>query len=583
MVFTDSTMTRTLALRLLALILPLALFLRLWGVFYGLPYTYILDETFLVNHALAFGTGDLNPHFFEWPGSLLMYALFLLYGVYFVAGLVFGIFSSTESFALRIISDPTHIYLIGRVGMALISVATVYLTYEAGRLYFDRRTGVIAALFMACSPLLSGVSHFVLTDTPLVLAVIGGLVVMHGIVESGSLRSYVLSGAVIGLGASIKYNAAALVIPIAVAHALHLYKSRHTIREALLHRGPLLAAVALPVAFFMGCPYALIDFHSFLADVMHQFSRVNQIGNIGAEHSSTLLFYVRSFAEGVGTAAAVASGAGVAYLIARRRPVEAMAPLSFTVAYFAYISTLMVGIDKYLAPAIPPALVIGAHLLSDIYGRFFSGSGIARGAAAALLVLMAAEPLYDSVHIDATLSREDTRTMAKEWIESNISSGTKIAIDAGRFDIAKLSPPIAEDEESLRRTYIEGYRETGNRFLQTEKSSLAKRYELQRKVHYPVRYSIERIVISSDGAYDPGMTLRGLIAKGVEYAVVSSFAYEGYESEAYRRNHPEAAEHYSSFYHDLDKTCDLVKVFPALPEERQGPTIKIYRLPLAPQ
>src|SRR5262249_49500802 len=66
-------------LGILIVILALALIIRLVGIQFGLPYVYFTDEALLVNHAVAFGTGDLNPHFFGYP-SLYMYVLFVIYG-----------------------------------------------------------------------------------------------------------------------------------------------------------------------------------------------------------------------------------------------------------------------------------------------------------------------------------------------------------------------------------------------------------------------------------------------------------------------------------------------------------------------
>ncbi len=55
-----------------AVILAVAAALRLWGVTWGLPHAYHPDEGSILIHALGFGTGDLNPHWFRWP-SLFMY------------------------------------------------------------------------------------------------------------------------------------------------------------------------------------------------------------------------------------------------------------------------------------------------------------------------------------------------------------------------------------------------------------------------------------------------------------------------------------------------------------------------------
>ena len=54
-------------------ILGVALALRAYGVAANLPDYPGWDEPEIVERAFAVGGGDLNPHFFRWPGSLLIY------------------------------------------------------------------------------------------------------------------------------------------------------------------------------------------------------------------------------------------------------------------------------------------------------------------------------------------------------------------------------------------------------------------------------------------------------------------------------------------------------------------------------
>ena len=76
-------------------ILAVAVFLRVWAVNFGLPFLYHADEPIVVNHALAFSTGDLNPHFFKIP-PLVSYLLFVCYGIYYVLGRGTGLFHSVQ-------------------------------------------------------------------------------------------------------------------------------------------------------------------------------------------------------------------------------------------------------------------------------------------------------------------------------------------------------------------------------------------------------------------------------------------------------------------------------------------------------
>ena len=141
---------RRLDLGILATTLVIALMVRLMGINWGLPYVFYPDEAMIVNPAAAFGTGDLNPHFFIYP-SLYMYVLSFVYGMSYVFGWLTGVFSSTDDFVRLFFNDATLFYLPGRFIAAFSGVATVALVYVYGRRAYDRRVGLIAALFLTFS------------------------------------------------------------------------------------------------------------------------------------------------------------------------------------------------------------------------------------------------------------------------------------------------------------------------------------------------------------------------------------------------------------------------------------------------
>src|SRR3990167_3079505 len=112
----------------ICLIIGLAFFLRIWGLSFGLPELYHADEPIVVNHALAYGSGDLNPHFFKIP-PLLSYALFLVYGAVYAAGALLFHWSK-EDFAIAFFKDPSLFYLAGRLIFgAFVGSATVAGVY----------------------------------------------------------------------------------------------------------------------------------------------------------------------------------------------------------------------------------------------------------------------------------------------------------------------------------------------------------------------------------------------------------------------------------------------------------------------
>ena len=81
-----------------------AAFLRVYALDYGLPGIYNPDELPILNRALAFAKGDLNPHNFLYP-SLQFYALFVWEGLFFAVGRVVGLFHSLGDFQAQFFRD----------------------------------------------------------------------------------------------------------------------------------------------------------------------------------------------------------------------------------------------------------------------------------------------------------------------------------------------------------------------------------------------------------------------------------------------------------------------------------------------
>jgi len=105
----------------LAGIVILALALRVWGIGFGLPYTYHIDEHSYIVGALNLGQGEI----YGYPQQVgLVNVLFGEYALYYIIGRILGSFQSIQDFASSYHVDPTAFYLIGRITMALRSPLT---------------------------------------------------------------------------------------------------------------------------------------------------------------------------------------------------------------------------------------------------------------------------------------------------------------------------------------------------------------------------------------------------------------------------------------------------------------------------
>jgi uncharacterized membrane protein len=191
--------------------------LRFLALDYGLPATYNPDETPILNRALAFAKGDLNPRNFLYP-SLYFYALFAWEGVFYVVGRVGGLFASLDAFQREFFTDPSRLFLAGRALTAVFGIATVPALYWYGRRLYGRGTGLVAAAFLAVSPLAVRDAHYVKLDVPVVLFVVIAHAALALIVTSDaaarSVRAWVVAGLFAGLAVSTHYYVGMIVVPI---------------------------------------------------------------------------------------------------------------------------------------------------------------------------------------------------------------------------------------------------------------------------------------------------------------------------------------------------------------------------------
>ena len=435
---TGSGITRNQAALLLFLVLGLGLGLRLWGLGFGLPELNHADEPIVVNHALAYGTGDFHPHFFNIP-PLSSYLLFIVYGFYYLSGLLLGIFSGKEDFLNLFLSNPSSFYYLGRVFIgAFFGVLSIYVSYRLSRLLWDRAFALTASALMAVLYLPVFVSHFIYPDSPLLFAMILSLYFYMKIYKKGRTKDYLGAILVTGFAIALKYNAALLAIPFLTAHYLKMGVNGSGVGDSkskifILLGVPVLIGLGIGVVFFILNPYFFFDWSFALKELREQG---HSTGFQGWAHH---LLY--SLKEGIGL------------------PMLILFLLSFFLGIFSLKK------DRYLVIFYMATLVFYLHLVffAQPYSRYgillipqaviFSIWGIAwiekrfkmKKITTVVLVAVFLLPIYKSVALGTLLSKEDTRGQAKNWFLKTIPGKTKVF-----FDIPRFQPRLPYCEDDLR-------------------------------------------------------------------------------------------------------------------------------------
>lgn len=427
-------------------ILLLAFLIRIYGINFGLPNLYYWDEPTVVNRAVRFGSGDLNPHFFSYP-ALYMYVLFVLTGGVFLLGRATGHYHSAQDFAVEYVLDPSRVYLAARLLTACIGTACVLLTYVVGKRYFDRRVGLVGALLFAFAGMHAGHSHVAITDVPQSFLILAACLPLHKVLMRGKRKDYLITGLLIGLGAATKYLAVLLIPSLLLACWFYVrgggkdstattpgespdQPSDRTWRVATLRNLPT-AFAGILVGFCVGSPYNIINFRAFLADFRDQ-SSLSQLGT-----GTSFLYYLQVvLPHDVGTLITLGSLVGILCLLWRRRSSDLLF-LLFPIFYFLFVGRYPKPFPRYMIPEDPFVGLLAGYAavqVLDSIARRLKMVGLRRlwKAAWAFAMLLVALPgFWKMLQWDALMAKtHDPRNTVQHWVEQNIPSGSTVCIQS---------------------------------------------------------------------------------------------------------------------------------------------------------
>jgi hypothetical protein len=388
----------------LGLILVVALGLRLWSIDNGLPYAYNLDErAHFVPHAVTMTGGDLNPGYFINP-PLLTYVLALVFSVVHLGGV-------EQWFA----DDPTAVFLVARVVSVLLGVAAVWATYAAGREWFGRRAGLVAAAIMAVAFMPVFYSRLALNDGPGVLPCALTLWCSALVLRTGNRKALLLGGAAVGAAASLKYSDGAIVVALVAAALLSPALS---LEDAVKW---LLAAGGIAVAFVIVTnPYLFPDWSTFTHDLDRQRKFASGGRLLGQPEHNGWVYYVKSTRWALGVVPGLLAFAGGVVLLVRRRYREALVLGSLIVLYFLYMGSQSRFYARWMLPLYPALAILAAYALTQVRQKVVFG----------VLVALALIPsTFTTVRNAVVLGRTDTRTLTRDWLVANVPRGTKVVFE----------------------------------------------------------------------------------------------------------------------------------------------------------
>ncbi|MCM3875698.1 MAG: DUF2298 domain-containing protein [Thermoanaerobaculia bacterium] len=388
-----------------------ALAVRVFGLDFDQNHFFHPDERAIGEAILrlSFRPLQLNPHFFAY-GSLPFY-------------LTRGVSSLLAALSGRdwFLSYDGVVH-VGRFLSALAGALTVALLAAVGRRLYGQKTGLLAGLLLGLAVLHVQTSHFASTDVTLTLFVLLALAASGRLARRGRLFDALLAGALAGFAIATKASAAPLVLPLAVAVFFACRPARAWGRGALL-----LAAggVAALVAFFLGEPYAFLDFHAFWRSISEQSEMVRNAGRLPYTNQyvgvPNFLYEAREIVlwglgPMLGVVALWASARKLAFV--RKLSDVEWVFASFFVPYVLLTCTFEVKFPRYLLPVYPLLALWAAAWLTEKAERGRAGrvlrAAVVGGTAAWALAFAG---IYARPHSFATASL---------WFHDHVPDGAHV-------------------------------------------------------------------------------------------------------------------------------------------------------------
>ncbi len=494
-------------------LLAASLLVRLWGIWYGLPYSYWIDEYHEVLRALELGSGGFNFKRTTKGGFYLL--LFFEYGLYYVVLKLAGAVQTTADFARQFVADPTVFYLMGRATATFFGSLTVVAIFGLARKAFSPTAGLLAALFLAFNVLHVDLSRHIGVDVPMTLFATLALYFGLKVAAAGRRSDYLLAALFAALATTTKLPGILLLLPLLIAHAYAVTRSDGHLR-IWIASPRLWLAIALFLLVWIATNPGIVDMAWLnLIDPAPSVVDAGEKGNAGEVDEriegrpNLYLFYLGAMAGAMGWPLFAIGMFSLGYAAWKRTPPDVMLLSYALVNYlvFAGTSSETLYFPRYTLPIIIVVTALAGRTVVELAGRIPQR----RTVIAVVAVACVGWPLARTIVNAEALAHPDSRTIAKEWIEANIPAGSRVLIEGMKITPIKGTVPLRETPAAIERRIA---------YWRTREPKQARYLELQRDASGGTGYELHFVRLDSIAP------LQEYVSQGVRYFVVRPEAFE---------------------------------------------------------
>ncbi len=393
----------------------------------GLRNSYHLDEDKYLRGAAKVSLRERNLDVGDYHWGTLQF--YLVAGALKVAALS-GFLKRPwrESFLEWRPDEFQRIYVVGRIVSAITGILSIFLIYKIGRKLMDSTAGLMAAAFLAVTPLHVVDSHFLTADVTMVCLLLSCTFFLLSSLDEDTFLNRAAGGLSLGLAISAKYNAVCL-LPLWVC--LDIFRMRANWKRRIVGYAALLAGFAI------GEPYALIH-PSAITDSWARIFPSDASSPFLIPWPSLLLQQAWAFARyGIGWTLALPAAIGAVWWIVRPTPKRA-AIAALTILAVIFVVAARWPMLRYTLPIVPLGALAAASFVTEFLARATVRMTV--------IAIMAALPLAISLAQVGLLVREHPANTASRWISENVRPGSRIGqlwpevppLNSARFDLRRM-------------------------------------------------------------------------------------------------------------------------------------------------
>jgi hypothetical protein len=279
--------------------------------------------------------------------------------------------------------------------------------------------------------------------------------------ERPTLRTFAMAGAAAGLAAGVKYNGGmALLMPLV---ACFMTPSARPSRFSCT----LVAIGAAAAAFLVVAPYTLLDLPGFL----NRFATLTaEYRNAGTPAEPGTILYLKHLRLQFAWPGMLMIAGGLAMGLVRAVGGPGRVPwavaLGFPIPYFFVVAAQNIIYARYMLPLVPMLCILAAAAVISgvsLLRRYQFPRIVRTALIAGLTLALLAPPALTAIEFNKLISQVSTVDLAYAWIEANVPSGSKLALEGGHLTLPKQYP--YDRLSQLRHLPYERYVEEGVDYL----------------------------------------------------------------------------------------------------------------------